>query len=520
MTLEPPPLPGERQEPQREEPHSFESISTIPSIQRDPPPRVSAAACMSCGAPLSRLDEPCLLCRRSRLITRLTLAGFLGVTVGLAALMLFLVFFKASTGTPLSLLRWPLRNLKVEAVVKPPDAQPNVKAEPQSLPSRETKAEEQPPHPQLPAPVVREVKRELPPKAELSEEERALKGDHLLQFALAERYYRGSSVPRDYARALTLYELAGQAGNVVAMMNVAVMYDKGEGAERNPEKATQWYRMAAERGNAVAQNRLAIRLLEGNGDARNAQEALNWYRRAAEQGLPDAQYNLGIMFFNGDGVARNVRLAHQWIGDAAEGGNVDALYWKGQMYASGTGVEQSYEQAQSFLRKAAEKGHPKAGLRLEEMRAVQRQRNKSESDSDSDSSTSNGNDRSSLSALESRAKGGDPDAQFKLGVMYDRGDGVARSASHAVEWYTLAARANVPAAQERLGRMLMRGEGTGRDLMAAYIWLKIAVDNGMESADGALEYVSEELSDTEQRMAGALVAKVKEKIRSGAYFRR
>ncbi len=96
MTLEPPPIAGEQQEPPKAAPQQHESISSIPDHREDPPPRVSAATCLSCGAPLSRLDEPCLLCKRSRLITRLVLAGFIAVTMGLALLMLLLVFMKAS----------------------------------------------------------------------------------------------------------------------------------------------------------------------------------------------------------------------------------------------------------------------------------------------------------------------------------------------------------------------------------------------------------------------------------------
>ena len=37
------------------------------------------------------------------------------------------------------------------------------------------------------------------------------------------------------------------------------------------------------------------------------------------------------------------------------------------------------------------------------------------------------------------AKQGDADAQFSLGVMYEKGEGVAKDNKAAVKWYTLAA---------------------------------------------------------------------------------
>ncbi len=503
MTLQPPPLPGEKLDlpagsgvspaPPGES-HFHESISTIPILKDDPPPRISAAACMSCGAPLARLDEPCLLCKRSRLLTRLTLAAFLAVTVGLAGLMLFLVFFKASTGSFPTLPRWPFGVPKEEVVAVQP-------VEKKVVAQRESeivvlKEEKQPPV------VVPEQRQEVPVILELSEDERALKGDSQLQLALAERYYRGDRVPRDYAKALSFFELAGRGGNVVAMMNAAVIHEKGEAGRIDQVQATRWYRMAAEHGNPVAQNRLAIRLFEGEGTPRRIPDAVTWYRRAAEQRLPDAQYNLGILYFNGEGVPRDLALAHQWIGSAASAGNVDALYWLGQMYVSGTGVAQNLSLAETYLQKAAQKGHPGAAMRLQELRGSRSQRE---------------NGGASISNLQSRAQSGDRDAQYKLGVIYDRGDGVARNAAKAVEWYTIAAKAGVPAAQERLGIMHMRGEGTQKDLMTAYIWLKIAAGNGQDGAETALEFVSEQLSDANLRMARALAEKVKQKIRSGAY---
>ena len=50
------------------------------------------------------------------------------------------------------------------------------------------------------------------------------------------------------------------------------------------------------------------------------------------------------------------------------------------------------------------------------------------------------------------AEDGDPRAQDNLGVLYERGLGVARSYSEAVKWYRMAADQNEANAQNKLGR--------------------------------------------------------------------
>jgi TPR repeat protein len=51
------------------------------------------------------------------------------------------------------------------------------------------------------------------------------------------------------------------------------------------------------------------------------------------------------------------------------------------------------------------------------------------------------------------AEQGDADAQFKLGVIYDSGKGVAQDAAEAVRWNRLAAEQGNSLGQANLGRM-------------------------------------------------------------------
>ena len=59
-------------------------------------------------------------------------------------------------------------------------------------------------------------------------------------------YESGRGVPRDYAEALRLYQLAAEQGHAVAQGNLAVMYDFGLGIPQDYAEVARWYRLAAE----------------------------------------------------------------------------------------------------------------------------------------------------------------------------------------------------------------------------------------------------------------------------------
>ena len=62
-----------------------------------------------------------------------------------------------------------------------------------------------------------------------------------------------------------------------------------------------------------------------------------------------------------------------------------------------------------------------------------------------------------IKEIETKAQNGDQDAQYKLGVMYDRGIGVKRDLNKAFSWYQQAALQGNPIAQNSLGSMYQFG---------------------------------------------------------------
>ena len=68
------------------------------------------------------------------------------------------------------------------------------------------------------------------------------------------------------------------------------------------------------------------------------------------------------------------------------------------------------------------------------------------------------------------AKQGDASAQYNLGQMYRRGQGVPKNHKTAVKYYTLAAKQGDADAQFNLSDMYALGKGVLKDYVYAHMW--------------------------------------------------
>jgi hypothetical protein len=72
-------------------------------------------------------------------------------------------------------------------------------------------------------------------------------------------------------------------------------------------------------------------------------------------------------------------------------------------------------------------------------------------------------------------------AENNLGVIYAKGLGVPQDYRQAIYWYEKAAEQGDAVAQWNLGPIYFSGLGVASDKTASYMWLTIALDNGMTS---------------------------------------
>ncbi len=72
------------------------------------------------------------------------------------------------------------------------------------------------------------------------------------------------------------------------------------------------------------------------------------------------------------------------------------------------------------------------------------------------------------------AEQGDANAQYNLGLMYRKGQGVSQDDAEAVGWWRKAAEQGNANAQYNLGLMYRKGQGVPQDEAQAYMWFKLA----------------------------------------------
>lgn len=89
-----------------------------------------------------------------------------------------------------------------------------------------------------------------------------------------------------------------------------------------------------------------------------------------------------------------------------------------------------------------------------------------------------GGDAQALKALEQAAAQGNVNAQFRLGAMYENGEGVPRDYARARRWYEKAAAQGNGWAQICLGVLYAEGHGVRQDYAQARAWFEKAAAQG------------------------------------------
>jgi predicted aspartyl protease len=100
-------------------------------------------------------------------------------------------------------------------------------------------------------------------------------------------------------------------------------------------------------------------------------------------------------------------------------------------------------------------------------------------------------DAQALEQLRALASKGDVIAEFKLGAIYQNGDGVPQDAEAAAIWYRKAAEKGYAEAQFNLGWMYDAGDGVPKNASAAVQWYRRAAEQGNADAQFSLASIYE-----------------------------
>jgi TPR repeat protein len=97
-------------------------------------------------------------------------------------------------------------------------------------------------------------------------------------------------------------------------------------------------------------------------------------------------------------------------------------------------------------------------------------------------------------------------AQYYLGMMCLKGQGVEKNSEEAGKWFRKAAENRLPQAQYKLAELYTEGEGVPRDFEFAYIWFNVGAAHQHKLSQNAVEKARAKLSKNELAEADKLVA--------------
>ena len=161
----------------------------------------------------------------------------------------------------------------------------------------------------------------------------------------------------------------------------------------------------------------------------------------------------------------------------ANAGDVDAQFNLGALYENGLGEPADAGKAARWYRAAAERRLDLARLALARLQRT----GALEPDPEEDQ----------IKLLETAARRGLAEAQYELGVAYDRGLGVTQNHATAAGWYQRAAEQGLTDAQYNLATLFDEGLGTPHDGAMARYWYLRAADAGQPRAMNNLGYLYE-----------------------------
>lgn len=105
------------------------------------------------------------------------------------------------------------------------------------------------------------------------------------------------------------------------------------------------------------------------------------------------------------------------------------------------------------------------------------------------------------------AEKGDVVAQYNLGQMYRRGEGVPENDALAVVWYRKAANQGYAYAQYNLGYMYANGEGVPVNFIRGYLWWSMAKTQGNVLAAEGIDSLSAAMTPKQIATGQAFAAK-------------
>jgi len=266
-------------------------------------------------------------------------------------------------------------------------------------------------------------------------------GDIDAKLILAERYYRGDHVEKDYYKASKLikeglddlFRLA-EEGNTRAQWTLGQYFMDGYCLPKDLDEAEFWLEKSAKANDSYGQFLYGTFFMKGSSP--DYTSALYWITKANEQKEYASYRILAHLYQQGLGTEQDLQKAFELYLIGATLGDEIAMKQVAYCYDFGKGVKVNHSESFKWFKKLADLG--------------------------------------------------DADAQNEIGVMYYTGRGVTQDSNEAFKWCMKSAKSGCSSAEVNIGYYYFYGIVVEKDLTEAFKWFQKSAQHGCSEGCRAL----------------------------------
>ena len=259
--------------------------------------------------------------------------------------------------------------------------------------------------------------------------------------------------------------------------------------------ANELVKSMASKNDATAQYLMGRQYLTNFSVKQNFTTAIHWFNKSASQNYANAQYELGLLYKNGHGVKRDYKKSYEYFFAAAKQEHIMAMFEMGNHYYLGLHVPADDEKALYWFQKSETYIHKDSIKMASYIRNKNGKNKKSHQGQTTNITPDNkllsdsGLEHQLINYINNNPNGSDlisPMLQYRIGMLYLHGPGLAYNSDKGVAWLEKAAMQKYSAAQYELGIHYKNAKGINQDLNKALNWLQKAANNGSNEANDAL----------------------------------
>lgn len=245
----------------------------------------------------------------------------------------------------------------------------------------------------------------------------------------------------NFSAALAAYQQAASKGKVDAMAALGELYENGQGTPKDRAKAIDWYALAGEHGDGISAARAATLRALPPEKPQTPADQIAALQPLAASGNANAQLRLALLLGPTDKTA-----AIGWLQKSANGGNLEAKLRYAFMLVQGKDVPGDATQGYKLLGEAADAGLGLAQFEYGRALVV-------------GNPSVPADPARGITYLQKAATQKVPEAAATLGEIYERGVGTAVNLKESLTWYQLALAYGYASARASVDRVQLTMSG-------------------------------------------------------------